>query len=224
MEQSNPRRNSAFLSVLTNIFIAVIFICISSVVGVFVSRSFEPIAAEQSAAQAEYAEHNQSISTFPHKLTIYNKTAYLSSVDMLELYDNHSYTCYVIITIDRGQLTDDDMYWILKGKRLDWELDAYVSWWPSGTDADSESLRFLACRYTESHIYFMFYTEPQRQSLKGSKFYISLEYLQDGADYDDRYHYSYISDFAGSNYHEGTYFLPVETLKILAEAMIDAVS
>lgn len=223
MEQTEPRHTKLF-TVFIGVCIAVAFICLSCVAAVLLSDHFSEIEAQRAAEQAHQSEHNQTIHTFPHRLTIYNKTAYLSSVDFLELYGNHSYTGYVIITIDRGQLTDDDMHWILKGKRYDWELDAHASWWPSGTDTDSESLHFLGCRYTESHIYFLFYTDPQRQSLKGTKFYVSLEYLQDGADYEDRYCYSYLADFTGSNYHDGTDFLTVETLKILAEAMIDAAS
>lgn len=223
MEQSESNRRESF-SLLSVAFILIIVLCVLIIGGVLLDDYFEELRIKEAATLAHKAEHDQTVRTFPHKLTIYNKTAYLSSVDFLELYGNHSYTGYVIITIDRGQLTDDDMHWILKGKRYDWELDAHATWWPSGTDADSESLHFLGCHYTESHIYFLFYTDPQRQSLKGTKFYVSLEYLQDGADFEDRYYYSYLADFTGSNYHDGTDFLPVETLKILAEAMIDAAS
>lgn len=189
-----------------------------------ITQRQEELEALEASKAAHYAEHNQNVSSFPHRLTIYNKISYLNSIDMFELYGNHSYTGYVIITIDRTRLTDDDVYWILKGKRYEWELDATAYWWLDGTDIDLSSFSLFACRSDENNIYFIFRTDPQRQSLRGCSFSVTITYLQDGADYDDEYRYSYRADFTGSNYHNSTGFLPVETLKILADVMIDAVS
>lgn len=218
---------SRFQVVLFVVFFALALIC-CTVVPFLLDHIRDVDMQEQqereASIRAHYYEHNQSVSTFPHQLTIYDKTAYLRSVDMLEFYGNHSYTGYVIITIDRGQLTDDDMYWIFKGERNKWELDARASLFFIGTDRDNISLRLLGCRYTDNHIYFIFYSDPQRQSLRGCTFHISLEYLQDGADDNDRYTYTYHCDFSGGDYHDSTEFLPEGTLKFLAEVMIDAVS
>lgn len=222
--EKEQKTDSPLLGFLIVAFLVLLLIGCAILYGYSQSLKLQKQQEIEASNRAHYAEHNQSVSTFPHALTIYNKTAYLRSVDMLELYGNHSYTGYVIITIDRGQLTNDDVYWILKGERYKWELDASASLFFIGTDRDSISLRLLGCRYTDSHIYFIFRSDPQRQSLRGCKFYISLEYLQDGADYDDRYTYTYLGNFSGGDYHNSTDFLPVGTLKVLAQVMADAAS
>ena len=211
-----------FYTVFIGVCIAVIFVCFSCVAAVLISESLEPVAAEHSAAQGEYAERNQSVSTFPHRMIISEKTAYLDAVHILEMYGNHSYVGYVIVSIDRGSLTDDDIYWVTKGYRFEWELNASAHWWPDGTDGDIASIDYFALLHTDTHIYFIFRTDPQRYSLKGKHFYVAVTYLPDGASIDEQYRYSYSVDFSGQHYHDSTDFLPDDALIALADAMIDA--
>lgn len=213
-----------FLSVFIVVSIVLLLICGTVVACVLYSNHMDAVKEAEEAARKHYLEHNHTVSYFPYRMKIGDKFAKLSGVDFFELYGNHSYNGYVIITIDRYNLSDDDVYWILKGNRYEWELDATAYWWPDGTDGETDSIPLLGCRYDENNIYFIFRTDPQRRSLKGCKFSVAVTYLQDGADYNDQYHYSYIADFSDSNYHNSTDYLPVETLKILADVMIDAAS
>lgn len=222
--EKEQKPDSPLLGFLIVAFLVLLLIGFAIFDGYTQSLKLQEQQEAEASDRAHYAEHNQSVSTFPHAMNIGGKAAYLSSVDMLELYGNHSYTGYVAIAIDRGELTDDDMYWILKGERRNWELDASAALLFLNTDKDSISLRLLGCRYSESHIYFFFYSEPQRQSLRGCTFYVTLEYLQDGADESDRYTYTYHCDFSGAKYHSSTDFLPQKTQKALSNAMANAAS
>lgn len=225
MEHKEPRSNR-FFSAFCIVCIVLILLCGFVVGGVLLNDHLDAVLAEQAASRAaalaHEAEHNQTVRSFPHKMTISGKTAYLTSIDIFETKVDHGYLAHLIITIDRSQLTDDDMYWILKGHRYDWELDATAIWWPEGTESDSDSLHFLDCVYTDSNIYFFFYTDQQRYSLRGKTFTVSIDYLQDGADYSDRYHYFYMAEFSGDKYHSSSDFLPVETLKLLLDSLEDA--
>lgn len=190
-------------------------------------RAAQKAREQEEALQASidhYIEHNQTVTSFPHRLKINGKTAYLRSIDLFETKVQHGYVAYMIITIDRGKLTDDDMYWILKGYRYDWELDAYATMHAADSNADSESLHFLDCVYSDSHIYFFFYTDQQRESMQGRAFSASINYLKDGADASDKYHYFYTVDFVRDQYHDSAEFLPLETAQILLDSLNDATS
>ena len=213
-----------FLSVFIIVCIGLILICGTVIACILYRNHLEAVQEAEEAARKHYVEHNQHVTTFPHRMKINGKTAYLSSVDLFEIKVDHGYVTHLIITIDRGQLTDDDLYWILKGYRYNWELDAYASLQSSDSSSDNETLHFLACRYTDTHIYFFFYTDQQRESLKGRSFYASIEYLKDGADTSDRYLYYYMVDFSGEQYHVSSEFLPTETAKMLLDALEDATS
>ncbi len=227
MDEQNLHDNNddkrAYLSVfIVGLIVISFFACCLLVIDNIDKSNRTKHEAEQASIRAHESEHNQTVTSFPHKMTISGKTAHLSSVDIFETKVNHGYVAHLVITIDRGQLTDDDMYWILKGYRYDWELDASALWWPESTESDSDSLHFLDCVYTDSNIYFFFYTDLQRYSLKNTTFTVHITYLQDGADYSEQYRYLYIMDFSGDKYHSSSDFLPIETLKVLIDSLEDA--
>lgn len=201
------------------------FVVLTMLCAFLVGHSLGEKSREQEASiRAEYFEHNQTVTEFPHTMNIGGKSVNLTSIDIFERKIDHGYVGYVAITIDRSNLSDDDIYWILKGKRYNWELDADAYWWPDGTDGDIKSLHFLGCRYNSSHIYFFFYTDEQRYSLKDKKFSMSVTYLADGDDYSNQYRYSYRADFSGDLYHDSIDFLPESTVKNLLDALEDATS
>jgi hypothetical protein len=204
---------------LTSSIVLILILCAMVAIPLY-RNHMQAMEDQEASILAHAAEHNQTVTDFPHAMTISGKTAYLESIDIFELKTDHEYVGYLIVTIDRGELTDDDMHWILKGYRYEWELDAYASWYPDGLD--SETLYFLACRYTDSHIYFFFHTDGQRNSLHGSSFYASITYLESGADYSDKYLYSYLVDFAGEHYHDSIAHLPEKTRDLLVSALEDA--
>lgn len=205
--------------------ICIVTICVMVIIASCILL-YLPFAEEQAdgkaSVQAVQDDHNQTVSSFPHRMTISGKTAYLERIDLFELYGNHGYFGYVIVTIDRGSLSDDDVYWIMKGKRYNWELDSNAHYWPDGTEGDISSLHFLACRYDSDYIYFIFNTDHHRYSLKGTYFSIAVTYLADGADHSDQYRYGYLVEFSGVNYHDSIDHLPEQTIYVFGKACSDA--
>lgn len=222
MEQTKPRRNSIF-STLCIICIVLFLICIVVVCATLTNDYLDEVQAEREAARAsvlaQQAEHNQRVSSFPHALELGNKTAYISAIDLLEVYAEHGYVAFVVVTIDRGDLTDDDLYWMLKGYQHEWELNATAHWWPDGTDNDIQSLNSLGCRYTDNNVYFFFRTDHLRYSANGKHFSVAITYQPDGADFSDSYRHSYSADFTGELYHASPDFLPTETYDQLLKSL-----
>lgn len=222
---SQPKtENDRFLSVFIVTCIVLILICAVVIACFLIHDHMLAVQEQEASIRAHEAEHNQTVRSFPHKMTISGKTANITRVDLFEVYSNHGYTGFVIVTIDRRNLSDDDMYWLLKLDGLSRELDADAHYWPDGTDGDIASLHYLGCRYTESNIYFMFYTKHQRYSLNGVKFSISVTYRPDGSSITDGYRYSYRVDFTGTQYHDGIVHLPEEMQRIFTNALDDAAS
>jgi len=222
--ENEQKTDSPLLGFLIVAFLVLLLIGCAILYGYSQSLKLQKQQEIEASNRAHYTEHNQSVSTFPHAMNIDGKTAYLERIDVLELYGNHSYFGYVIITIDRGQLSDDDVHWIMKGKRYNWELDASAHYWPDGTDGEIDSLHFLSCRYDGDYIYFIFNTDEHRYSLKGTRFSMAVTYLADGADYSDQYRYSYSVEFSGANYHNSVDHLPEQTIYVFGKVCADAVS
>ena len=55
-----------------------------------------------------------SIKTLPFDMMIENKTVPFIKTSFFELHENHGYTGYFVVTLDRNNLSDDDIYWITK--------------------------------------------------------------------------------------------------------------
>lgn len=223
MDKGTPQKSKEAFGIFSNYTIVTICVLVILACCVLLIIPFaEKHKDEQAASRAHYAEHNQSVTSFPHRMTISGKNANISRVDLFEIYSNHGFTGFVIVTIDRRHLSDDDMYWLLKLNGLSQELDANAHYWPDGTDWDGKALRYLACRYTDSNVYFMFYTDHQRYSLNGKHFNVSVTYLPDGASISDKYRYSYYVEFTGAQYHNSIDHLPEEMRNVFTNALDDA--
>ena len=180
--------------------------------------------ADDQTQNDKTAQTRFDVDKFPYLLELGGKTASIDSIDFLELYGNHGYTGYLLISIDRGNLSDDDIYWMTKGYRFEWELNAHAYWWPEGAAGDSASIDFFAIRQSKTHIYFIFRSDLQRYSFKDTHISAQITYLPDGVSISDQHWYFYSFDFSGEDYHDSTDFLPSDALIALADAMVDAVS
>lgn len=211
-----PKRTVSALAIVA---VALVILCVTIVAAVLAYNHQVELDAQEASIRAEYFEHNQTVTDFPHTLKFGDKIAFLSAIDILEVYVEHGYVAFVVVTIGRGELTDDDLYWMLKGERYEWELDASAYWWPDGTDNDIQSLRSLGCRYADGYIYFFFRTDHLRYSAKGKHFSVDVTYQPEGADISDYYRHSYSADFTGELYHASPDFLPAETYDQLLKSL-----
>ena len=154
-------------------------------------------------------------------MTLNSKTASVEDITFLELYGDHGYYGYLVITLDRHNLSDDDVYWMLNGSRYNWELDTSAHLSPYSHNNDLVPMDFLGCRYTDTHVYFCYTTDLYRYSLEGSYISAAVTYLPDGTDISDQQIHRYTFDFTGDKYHNSLDCLTIQELRILTELMVD---
>lgn len=110
----------------------------------------------------------------------YNDTIItLSDVSFCEVYteSDHGYTGYCIVTVDRSNLTDDDVYWMLKQDlrepQAEFEVNAYLT--SEINSLELERMSLLQRIYNDKNIYFVFFTDDiQREHLNDFKLSLQM--------------------------------------------------
>lgn len=115
--------------------------------------------------------------SIPGEIVYNDTTISLSDVSFGEVYADHGYTGYCVVTVDRSNLTDDDVYWMLKkdlgDMQAEFEVNAYLS--SESNALNSEYLSSLRTTYDNDSIYFFFYTKDvQREHLSDFEIDIQL--------------------------------------------------
>lgn len=104
-----------------------------------------------------------SFQELPGEIVYHDTAINLTDVSFGEVYANHGYTGYCVVTISRENISDDDVYWMLKrdGINVEFDVNAYLT---SEVNAlDSEMMQTLGSIYDEDNIYFFFYnSETER--------------------------------------------------------------
>ena len=136
---------------------------------------------------------NYSLNSIPFDMTIENKTIPFSKVSFFELHENHSYTAYIVASLDRNNLSDDDIYWLTKydNKKFCKTLDLNLYVTSKDNSLDTEYLTFLGCIYDDDHVYFSYCSSSMRYSFLNSEFSCQFIYTPTGITADDTVYYYY---------------------------------
>lgn len=164
----------------------------------------------------------------PGNITYNDTSISLSSVSFCEVYAAHGYNGYCVATIDRSQLSDDDIYWMLKTDfgetRSELEVNAYLS--SEKNSLENERLSKLRTSHDSENIYFMFYTpNVQREHL--NDFSIGLQIVMSPekdllASTTQYYYYDFDAE-EGVDYTNYNSVLSEKEIEILIDALNDRV-
>ena len=165
-----------------------------------------------------------TISDLPGDIPYNDTQISLSAVSFCEVYANHGYTGYCVVTVDRSNLSDDDIYWMLKKDigelQPEFEVFAYLT--SESNSLDSEQLSQLQTIYNDESIYFIFYTkDTQREHL--NDFELSLQIIMSPEKSltaeTTQYYYYYLDAKEGVDYSDYNNILSDEELNILIDAL-----
>ena len=154
---------------------------------------------------------------YSFSMNIDNNEAVLTDIDFFEIYADHGYTAWIVVTIDRQNLTDDDIYWITKpGTALHKDLDAYVYHTRiDGTEVDLDRLTEVGSLYSEDYLYYAFHTDLSRDSYMGEEFSCTIRYSPESIINPDGISYDYTLEITEENYSDSVDVLTEEAAKVL---------
>lgn len=173
-----------------------------------------------------------TITSLPGDIAYKDTTIALSAVSFCEVYADHGYTGYCVATVDRDNISDDDIYWMLKrdlgDMQAEFGVNAYLS--SPNNSLSSDRLSQLKTIYNSEHIYFMFYTEDvQREHL--DDFEISLQMIvspeKDLTATSTQYYYYREKAEEGIDYSDYDSILTQDEINVLVDAInarIDSLS
>lgn len=173
-----------------------------------------------------------TIEVLPGDIACGDASISLSAVSFCEVYADHGYTGYCVATVDRANLSDDDVYWMLNRDsgdiQAELQVNAYIS--SEGNALDGERMSQLQTIYNSENIYFMFYTQDvQREHL--DDFEISLQIIaspqKDLTATTTQYYYYGQSAEAGVDYSDYDSVLSEAEKSVLVDALnakIDSLS
>lgn len=165
-----------------------------------------------------------TIEALPGDMAYGDTTISLSAVSFCEVYADHGYTGYCIATVDRANLSDDDVYWMLNRDvgdiQAEFQVNAYLS--SESNALDSEMMSQLQTTYNSENIYFMFYTKDvQREHL--NDFEISLQMImspeKDLTATTTQYYYYYKNAEDGIDYSDYDNILSEGEVNVLVDAL-----
>lgn len=193
------------------ICILLILVCLAP----FVVSLLGQQASDDPTQNNNIAKTQFEIDHFPYPLTVCGKDAPILDITFLELHENHGYTGYLVYTLDRRNLTDDELYWLLDGHYYVQELTTLAHYRPEG--GDMAEMEYLGARYNDLYIYFAWRTDLHRHSLKDCYVSAKVSYRPEYAEAKDRQHYSYLFYFSDDHYQNSTDCLTDGAASSLAE-------
>lgn len=216
MEHEENRRHQAFYICIAVFCFGLILLC-AFLIGV----SLETDSREQEQSCIEqYSKTHFEIDRFPYPLTICGKKAPLLDITFFELHENHGYTGYLVYTLDRSKLTEDELYWLLDGHYYIQELATLAHYRPA--NGEMAEMEYLGARYNNQYLYFAWRTDLHRYSLKDCYVSATISYRPEYAEAKDRQKYSYLFYFTGDHYHNSLDCLPAGAASALSEMVKDA--
>lgn len=221
MEEKAPSRIKEFFRYFGHG--ALISLCAVTVLALLFWAGFQvgQKSREQEQARLDHIAKTQfDIDRFPYPLTLCDKEAAILDITFLELNENHGYTGYLVFTLDRSNLTDDELYWLLNGHYYFQELSTLAHYHP--VDGEMAEMEYLGARYNDLYIYFAWRTVLQRHSLKDCYVSAVVTYRPEYAEAEDKQKYSYLFYFTGEAYHSSTDCLTAGASSSLAEMLEDA--
>lgn len=164
------------------------------------------------------------IESIPYSMDFGGISVPLSRVAFYEEYANHGYIGYVIVKLDRKNLTDDDIYWMINYNQDTLNTEISVNAYLEDEDENSydiESLTSLGKFYSDEYLYFVFATDKNRYSLKNREFSIQIIHSPTKLIAPDTQYFYYDFDLTGSNYSDSVNSLTEEELDILNQALTE---
>lgn len=180
------------------------------------------------------AKHPSSITfdDLPSEIAYDDTSISLDGVSFCEVYADHGYIGYCVVTVDRTSLTDDNVYWMLNKEigeiQAELEVNAYFT--SEINSLESERMSQLGISYTDENIFFVFCTEDvQREQL--NDFELSLQIIMSPeknltAD-TTQYYYFYLKGEENVNYFDYNSVLSEDEINALLDALnskIDSLS
>lgn len=143
-----------------------------------------------------------SLSEIPYEMQFSDKVVPLERVTFFESYTDHGYTPYIVVTLSRENLTDDDIYWMTKydEKKLCKEIDIKVYVDSEANVLESSNLIFIGGVYDDDNIYYSFFGDHSRYSFKGSRFTCQIIHAPTGFTESDTVYYHFDVVIDDSNY------------------------
>lgn len=175
-----------------------------------------------SSSTEETKKEDIWIESLPYSMDFGGISVPLSRVAFYEEYANHGYVGYVIVKLDRKNLTDDDIYWMVNYNEDTLNTEITVNAYLEDEDEksyDFESLNRLGKIYSDEYLYFVFATDKNRYSLEGREFSIQIIHSPTKLTAPDTQYFYYDFDLTGSNYSDSVDSLTEDELDILNQAL-----
>lgn len=175
-----------------------------------------------SSSTEETKEEDILIESLPYSMDFGGISVPLSRVAFYEEYIDHGYEGYVIVKLDRKNLTDDDIYWMVNYNEDTLNTEIRVNAYLEDEDEnsyDSETLTSLGKFYSDEYLYYVFATDFYRYSLKGRELSIQIIHSPTKLIAPDTQYFYYFFDLTGSNYSDSVNSLTKDELDIFNQAL-----
>lgn len=161
-----------------------------------------------------------SLKSLPFDLEVEGKAVPLKDVKFFETHIDHGYVGYVVITLGRERLTDDDIHWITSydSKKFCKTLQINLYADSDENEVDTESLTRLGCIYDDTTIYYSFRSDRYRYSLLNSNFSAQIIVTPSGITEKDTVYYHYDHIITSETYSDSTASLSPGELSALRQS------
>lgn len=160
-------------------------------------------AEQEVTAPTEPSDVN--VENLPFDANIDNKIITINEVTFADIYANHGYTPWIFISLDRSNLSDDDIYWLTKAdsslhRVLDVDVDQ-IFW--NDNAIDTVSFCSAGSFFDEDVLCFGFYGDISREKNISGEYSWWVRYVPDSIiDPTTKRYYGFF-DITGDNYIEG---------------------
>lgn len=149
-----------------------------------------------------YTPTSYTASELPYEMDFSGTVVPIEKVTFFEEYADHSYTPYIVMVLNRENLTDDDIHWMTKydtdkiGREID--INAYVD--SEENELDLSRLNSLGAIYNENYLYYFFFGDQSRYSYNGSEFNFQIIHVPTKLTASDTVYYYYDVTIDSTNY------------------------
>lgn len=146
-----------------------------------------------------------TVDSLPFDADIDNKSITIKELTFADIYADHGYTPWVFISLDRTNLSEDDIYWLTKKDSYFYRVldaDVYQVFW-EGTSVDTNSLYSAGSFYDEDVLCFGFYGDISREKNITGEYSWCIRYTPDSVIDQTAKSYYGSFDITEENYIEG---------------------
>lgn len=165
-----------------------------------------------------------SIAALPFTMSNGEVDIPLNKVSFWELYSDHGYAMFVIVSLGRGNLSDDDLYWMTNRVEAekDPEIHANVYISDEKNELESERISLVGKSYDKENFYFVFCGNRERYALDNSSISVQVIISPDGSVMDESTsYYHFKTDLNGSDDYQSLARLTDGERNALSNAVSD---